>query len=140
MPLTVIQEFVEALNAIGRPGGRDPYGYLSGDIQVDIAGKTPISGTYRGLDQVRGILVSTLKRRLSGFSIKLVDAIAENESLAVKLVLSGVTLTQAKINPEGNICGAFVMTEKGKITSITLIPDTDEILSALFGLMPAASQ
>lgn len=128
----VINEFVERLNVAALGGTADPYSLLHDDIVVDVFGTTPISGVYRGLNQVRGILASTIVERFNRARVRIQELIGSGDRIAGLVVIYGISATGAAYNEKKDPDGFVFRLRRGKIIEIRAYPDTTLIEMALF--------
>lgn len=102
------------------------------DLVLKVLGRTPLSGEYRGLNEVQDVFLSTLKARVRNGSLKLLEVIGKGPSIAliVEIALQGVNgrVYNAQRDCDVAICDI----RDGKIREIRLHPDTKEIQTAIF--------
>lgn len=133
-PNSLLSSFVASLSAATNGASDSPYDYLSDDLQIEIIGNTPVSGSYNGMEQVRGILASTIRRRLDNFTIQVRDTVCNAESVAALLIVRGTMKSGNIYNDAGGNCALYAECKNGKFRKIILYPDTDELLSAAFDM------
>jgi len=129
----LVSRFVPHLDALlnGRSG--DLWEYLAEDAVIEVIGSTPISGTYRGRQEMEQLLGASLRRRIQSGSITLLDAIGQDEEVGAFLLIR-VTSPEGRVyNAAGDPAGCWFRSSQGKIVEIRLFPDTTQVETELFG-------
>lgn len=135
-PDHLLSLLIEAINALSEGG--DPSRQLDADIDLEVAGYSPISGSYRGIAQVAEIFGATLARRISRLRIDLADMVLDDDWLAVRLSVRGESRTGIQIGgAAGMDCSAVLHRAGDRFDRIVLLIDTLQAQTCLFGRGPA---
>ncbi|MDP6875097.1 MAG: nuclear transport factor 2 family protein [Alphaproteobacteria bacterium] len=128
-----VGEFIDRVNLAAAGQEADPYALLDDDVRVFINGTTPLSGIFRGPEQVARILVSAAKRRVASFHMELVEFVGAGPRLVVRVIVTGSTPGGTVFNEDRADLGIVFEVRDGKIVEIKAFPDTMLIEMALFG-------
>ncbi len=128
----VIREFVTRINVAAEGGDADPYELLDKGVVVDVFGTTPISGIYRGVEQVKHILISTSAERFECAQVEIQEFIGSKERVAALIVITGQSIKGQAYNEKSDPDGFVFNVRDGKITEIRAYPDTTLIETVLF--------
>lgn len=130
--IAIAEQFIEQVNNAIEGGAADPYTLLDDKVVVWILGTTPISGTYRGLNHVKHVLVSTAAKCVSHMRMEAKEFIGSGHRFAALVVVTGTTPAGEVYNEEKSTCGFVFEVQGGKITEIRAFLDTTQIETLLF--------
>jgi ketosteroid isomerase-like protein len=125
----LVERFVAACNA----DGSDPWQHLSPTVVVTIIGSTWFSGRFDGPEQIRRILIDTVRQYLRAPQIRITELIGEGQDVAALIEVSGVTRTGQHFAIAGAPWGACFTMDAGRIVSIDVFPDSMFVESTLCG-------
>lgn len=128
----IVRTFIARLVSALEENATPPYSMLAKDIKLYIAGTTPISGLYVGHDQIKGVLISTLKTRLRSAHVELAEIIADGNRIAALVRITALANNGSLYNCDGSTCGAVFFLRNRKISEIRLFPDTTEVETVIF--------
>jgi ketosteroid isomerase-like protein len=132
-PQETAAEFIGRINAAAAGGQADPYALLDDDVRLFVNGTTPLSGWFRGPEQIEHILVSAARRRLTAFALELVEFVGQGPRFAARVIATGTTAADGPYNEGRATMGLVLEVRDGKIVEIKSFPDTMLIEMALFG-------
>lgn len=129
----IVAGFIECIDRLLQRQTCDPWRYLDEKALVQIVGSTPISGVYRGREEISHLLVALASRHIGNGTVRLLDTISEGESVGAFLVLRLSTPEGCQYNAEGDPAGCWFDVHDGKISEIRFFPDTTQVETQLFG-------
>ena len=136
MPISseqVVADFIERIDRLLQGAKREISDLLAPDATLEVIGSTPLSGIYRGGEEILNVFARTAMRRIASGSIRQLDSIAAGEEVGVFLLLRAVTPEGAVYNEQGDPSGCYFRTERGKIVEVRLFLDTTEVETKLYG-------
>jgi hypothetical protein len=107
---------------------------LTRDVELVVVGTTPASGHYRGIGEIDGVFLPTLRKRLRSASLSVADIIGTPSRAVARIVIRAVTVTGAKYNDTGALSSIVLdINPEGTISRIRLWPDCHEVETIVFG-------
>lgn len=126
-PREVIESFYEKLGRGDMAGVMSLYGQ---DIVYTVTGTTPISGSFRGLDEIREKLFVPVFSKVRDLVLKPDQLIAEGDTVVA--LVRGQAKT-AEGAPYANRYAFVFRVQDGKIAEVTEFLDTALVETALYG-------
>jgi len=127
-----LQAFLEAFNKSCKGEPCDPYVFLAPDVSVFVNGSTPVSGSFKGTEIVRLVLVGYLAPRLSEISASCTNWLQEGNRAMVRM---NVEATPVQSKPSESLktsLSAIFTLDNDRITRIQIFPDTVLMETHLF--------
>ena len=128
--IDVVERFVASCNECIEA---DAWALLAPKVVVSVAGSTWFSGRFEGEEQVRRILLATLRQYLRAPRAVLLDVIAGGDQVAALIEVSGRARDGASFSSAGAPWGIWFELLQGRITSISVFPDTLFLETVLCG-------
>lgn len=124
-PRTIVRRYFERLNAFD-PALIDAF---ADDVRYIVPGAMPVSGTYRGKEQIMTMWLGFFER-LESIRLHPLEMIAEGNTVVVRAQGEGRTKSGRDYN---NLYVFFFRIEREKITEVLEFPDTAYAETVAFG-------
>ena len=128
----LVTDFIARINDAAAGSPAEPCALLASDVVVSVSGTTPISGVYRGKNQVMNVLLPTTAVRMKKIRVEIKEFVGAAERIAALLIVTGESAQGKSYNDGKDTSGAVFGTKNGEIVDIRLFPDTTLIETVLF--------
>jgi len=130
---SVVSRFIASVDQLIAGVRVDPLQYLAEDAVLEVIGTTPISGIYRGREEIRLLFGCTAQRLIASGSVQQFDVIADGEEVAAFLNIRLTTPAGEVYNAQVDPAGCWFRVVGDKLVEIRLFPDTTQVETQLFG-------
>jgi len=129
----MVSSFILCMDQLLKGAHSDPWQFLAEEAVIEVIGTTPISGVYRGRQEIVSLLVATAMGRIACGSVTVLDSLGEGQDVGVFVLLKLTTPEGRIYNAQGDPAGCWFGTSNGKIIEIRCFPDTTQVETQLFG-------